>query len=43
MVVAVKPKVALPGLGVVGIEDTLVIGKQGAVQLTQCSSEFTII
>lgn len=43
MVVAVEPKVALPGIGVVGIEDTLVIRDGGPELLTGCSQEFLII
>ncbi len=43
MVVAVEPKVALPGVGVVGIEDTLVIRENGCELLTQCSPEFLIV
>jgi Xaa-Pro aminopeptidase len=43
MVVAIEPKVALPGLGVVGIEDTLVIRDGDPELLTGCSSEFLIL
>jgi len=34
MVVAVEPKVALPGVGVVGIEDTYVVRKDAAERIT---------
>jgi Xaa-Pro aminopeptidase len=43
MVVAVEPKVALPGVGVIGVEDTLVIRETGPEILTDCSREFIII
>lgn len=43
MVVAVEPKVALPGIGVVGLEDTLVIRDEGPELLTKCSPEFLIL
>lgn len=40
MVVAVEPKVALPGLGVIGIEDTLVVREDGAQLITTAPREF---
>lgn len=43
MVVAVEPKVALPGIGVIGIEDTLVIRDGGAELITTAASEFITI
>ncbi len=43
MVVAVEPKVSLPGIGVIGIEDTLVIRENGPELLTTASSEFLVI
>jgi Xaa-Pro aminopeptidase len=43
MVVAIEPKVALAGIGVVGIEDTVVIKRTGCQLLTPCSKEFIII
>jgi Xaa-Pro dipeptidase len=43
MVVAVEPKVALPGIGVVGIEDTLVIRDGSPELLTGCSPKFLIV
>lgn len=42
MTLAVEPKVALPDIGVVGIEDTFVIEKNGARILTPCSSDFIV-
>jgi Xaa-Pro aminopeptidase len=42
MTLAIEPKVALPEIGVVGIEDTLVIEKEGAKILTPCSNDFII-
>jgi Xaa-Pro aminopeptidase len=42
MTLAVEPKVALPGIGVIGIEDTVVIEKSGARILTPCSNDFII-
>lgn len=42
MVVAIEPKVALPGVGVVGIEDTLVIRDNGVEMLTTASPDFII-
>ncbi|MGE5581366.1 MAG: M24 family metallopeptidase [Bacillota bacterium] len=43
MVVAVEPKVSLPGVGVVGIEDTLVITATGGQKITVCPNEFLIL
>ncbi len=40
MVLAVEPKVALPGIGVIGIEDTLVVRPRSPEQLTTCSQEW---
>lgn len=42
MVLAVEPKVALPGVGVVGIEDTVVIREHGPERLTPCSRDFIV-
>ncbi len=42
MVLAVEPKVALQGIGVVGIEDTLLIGAAGAKHLTTCPNDLII-
>ncbi len=39
MVVAIEPKVALAGVGVVGIEDTVVIKQSGVRLLTACPRE----
>jgi Xaa-Pro aminopeptidase len=43
MVVAVEPKVALPGVGVVGLEDTVVIGEGGAEYLTTAEREWIVL
>lgn len=43
MVVALEPKVAIPGVGVVGIEDTLVVRESGAQWITTCPKEFVVV
>jgi Xaa-Pro dipeptidase len=43
MVVAVEPKVALPGIGVVGIEDTVLVGDEQNETITPASDEFIIL
>jgi Xaa-Pro dipeptidase len=43
MVVAIEPKVALPGIGVVGIEDTVVVRPTGVERLTKCPSELILV
>jgi len=43
MVIAVEPKVSLPDIGVVGIEDTLVVREQQPEGLTTVSREFFIL
>lgn len=43
MVVAIEPKVSLPGIGVVGIEDTLVIRDRQAELLTTGTKEYLIL
>ncbi len=43
VVVAVEPKVSLPGVGVIGVEDTLVVRSKGAQSLTDCSKEFVVV
>ncbi len=42
MVVAIEPKVVLAGIGVVGIEDTVVIKPEGFQLLTPCAKEFIV-
>ncbi len=42
MVVAIEPKVALAGVGVVGIEDTVVLKQAGPELLTPCSKEIIV-
>lgn len=43
MTVAIEPKVALPGIGVIGIEDTFEITAGEPTLLTDCSSAFIIL
>jgi Xaa-Pro dipeptidase len=43
MTLAIEPKVALPNLGVIGIEDTVVIREGGIERLTVCPPEMIII
>ncbi len=43
MVIAIEPKVALPGIGVVGIEDTVVIRDNGPEFLTVCPQEMILL
>lgn len=43
MIIAVEPKVALPGIGVVGPEDTLYVTASGTKRLTLCSRDYLII
>lgn len=42
MAVAIEPKVALEGRGVIGIEDTLVIRAEGPQRLTQACREWIV-
>jgi Xaa-Pro aminopeptidase len=43
MVVAVEPKVSLPGVGVIGIEDTLVIRENSPEAITTAANEFLVL
>ena len=43
MVVAMEPKFVFSGLGLVGLEDTFVIEKDGANRLTKCPREIFIL
>jgi Xaa-Pro aminopeptidase len=43
MVIAIEPKVSLPEIGVIGIEDTVVIGNSGCEYITICSDDFIIV
>lgn len=43
MTLAIEPKVALPGIGVVGIEDTVVIRPDGPERLTTCPQEMIVL
>lgn len=43
MTVAVEPKLVIPGIGVVGVENTHFVGKNGLVQLTQYPEAIEIV
>lgn len=43
MVVAVEPKVMIPGIGVVGIEDTYIIGDDGAERITNADRRWRVV
>ncbi len=43
MVIAIEPKVALPGVGVVGNEDTVVVTDSGVRVLTTCPPDFIVV
>lgn len=43
MVVAIEPKVALPEIGVIGIENTYLVRKNGSLLITPASDEFIIL
>ena len=43
MTLAIEPKVALPGIGVVGIEDTIAVRDGAPERLTTCEQELVII
>jgi len=43
MVLAIEPKVMLPDIGIVGIEDTIVIRAGGVEKLTEGSRDITIV
>lgn len=43
MVMAIEPKVALPGIGVVGIEDTVIVREQGIEIVTTCANDIIIL
>lgn len=43
MALAIEPKVALPDLGMIGIEDTVVIRENGIERLTICPQEMVIV
>jgi Xaa-Pro aminopeptidase len=43
MTLAIEPKVALPDIGVVGIEDTVVVRDGAPERLTTCSREFIVL
>lgn len=43
MVIAIEPKVSLPGVGVIGPEDTVVVRSDEVENLTTCSRDFIIV
>lgn len=43
MVLAIEPKVAIPELGVIGVEDTVVVLDDGAQWLTTAEKEFMVL
>lgn len=43
MVIALEPKVALPGVGVIGIEDTIALTDSGVRVLTTCPPDFIVV
>jgi len=43
MTIAVEPKLVFPGKGVVGIENTHLVGKDGLIQLTVADEQITIV
>jgi Xaa-Pro aminopeptidase len=43
MTIAVEPKLVFPGKGVVGIENTHLVGKDGLIQLTLADEQITIV
>jgi Xaa-Pro dipeptidase len=42
-VIAIEPKVALPGIGVVGIEDTIAVTEDGCELLTNAPRDFMVL
>ena len=43
MVVALEPKAALPGIGIVGIEDTVVVRDKDVERLTDCARDLIVV
>jgi Xaa-Pro dipeptidase len=43
MTIAVEPKLVFPGKGVVGIENTHIVGKDGLIQLTVAEEQIVIV
>jgi Xaa-Pro aminopeptidase len=43
MMIAVEPKVAIPNVGVVGIEDTVLIRSNRAERITLCTTDFIVV
>ena len=42
-VIAIEPKIVLPGVGAVGVEDTFVITEKGAENITPCRQELVVL
>jgi len=42
-VIAIEPKIVLPGVGAVGVEDTFVITENGAENITPCSQDLVVL
>ena len=43
MIIALEPKLILPGVGVVGIENTHVVGPNGLESLTRADEEIVVV
>jgi Xaa-Pro aminopeptidase len=43
MTIAIEPKVSLEGIGVVGIEDTVLVKKDGAEIITPAPHDYIVI
>jgi Xaa-Pro dipeptidase len=43
MTIAVEPKLVFPGKGVVGIENTHIVGKDGLIQLTVAEEQIVVV
>jgi Xaa-Pro aminopeptidase len=43
MVIAIEPKVAMPGVGAVGIEDSFVVTATGVDRLTIADQELAVV
>ena len=42
-VIALEPKIVLPGVGAVGVEDTFIITKNGAENITPCRQDLVVL
>jgi Xaa-Pro aminopeptidase len=43
MAIAMEPKLVFPGKGVVGLENTHIVGKDGLIQLTVAEEQIAIV